>query len=180
MASYIESTDRPNESRVAGEDIYVGEAVALPGDGTAVRFDAASHALGQFAGVADNPLTGDQIALDEDEEGGFTYEAAENDRVVFGGDADADRIKLRTAKSDGTDDPAPNVTDGDIVGFIYDSDGSLTTPDNFVGRIVEEGYSDGTTTYGRSSAGDFVAVGRAYRDEGTTDTPVRIEVRKDL
>lgn len=183
MASYIESTDRPNESRVAGSDVYVGEAVALPGDGTAVPFDGSTHTLDQFGGVADNPLTGDQIALDEDEVGGFTYESAENDRVVFGGDGDRDRIKLRTAEDTGGNEPTPNITDEDVVGIIDTSAGTLSSTDEYHGRIVEEGYEDGEstpTTYNRSN-NNFIAIGKAYRDEGTAyDTPVRIEVNKDL
>ena len=180
MASYVESTDRPNQSRIAGSDVVPGEAVVVNSNNKAEPFDASTHALGDFAGVADNPLTGDQIAVDEDDTSPPLFEAAEDDRVIYNGDADGDLIKLRTALSDGTDDPAPSISDGNVVGFIYDSDGSLTSPGNFVGRIVEEGYSDGTTTYGSGSAGDFIAIGTAYRDEGATDTPVRIEVNRDL
>lgn len=183
MGAYIESTDRPNQSRIAGSDVDVGEAVAINSNLKAVPFDGSSYVQADFQGVADDPLTGDQIAADEDDTGGFTYLASEDDRVNFGGDADADVIKLRTAEDTGGNEPTPSISDGDVVGFIDTSAGTLSSTAEFHGRIVEEGYEDGEstpTTYNRSNS-NFVAIGTAYRDDGQAyDTPVRIEVNKDL
>jgi len=63
------------------------------------------------------------------------------------------------------------------------------TADEFEGRIVEEGYDDGTTTFNRGNT-NFLAVGRAYRPGkqngdavNAYDEPVRIvvfgEVKED-
>jgi len=174
MAFYIESADRPPESRLAGSDVTVGEGVALNGSGLAVPFDPSTHTIGDFLGVADNPRTGDQIAEDEDDELYETYEAAEDDRVVYGGDADRDRIKLLTPP-DTTADPAASIADETTVGFA-------AVGGDFNGRIVEEGYTDdGDTQYGDGGAGTFVPLGVAYRDEATDfDEPARIEVRGGL
>lgn len=183
MASYVESTDRPNQSRIAGSDVVPGEAVAPTGSNTVRPFDGSQDTLGEFLGVADNPLTGDQIAVDEDDTTEPLFEAAEDDRVIYNGDADGDLIKLRTAGDTGGNEAAPAISDNTVVGFVDTSAGVLSSTSEFHGRIVEEGYTDGEATpvtYNRSN-GNFIPVGIAYRDEGAQfDTPVRIEVNRDL
>lgn len=181
MASYVESTDRPNQSRIAGSDVAPGEAVAPTGSNTVRPFDGSQDTLGEFLGVADNPLTGDQIAVDDDDSSPPLYEAAEDDRVIYNGDADGDLIKIRTAEDTGGNEPVPAITDGTVVGFVDTSAGSLSSTSEYHGRLVEEGYTDGdATTYNRAN-GNFIPVGVAYRDEGEQyDTPVRIEVNRDL
>ena len=173
MAFYIESSDRPYKSALPAEDIPVGTLVANDGTGLVQK---AEFADGRFDGVADEPLTGEQSNEYEncDDPNWDVYEVAEDERVVYGGDADRDRIKVKTAADNGTD-PAPSIAHDDVVGVAANGD-------EFQGRLVEEGYTDdGGTTYGREETGDFMAVGVAYRDEASTyDAPVRVEVRRDL
>jgi len=174
MTFYIESSDRPRKSRLPAEDIPVGTLVAEDGTG---HVELAEQATGHFDGVADNPLTGEQVREYEDapaDPNWYVYETAEDERVVYGGDADRDMIKVKTAADNGVD-PAASVSDGTVVGLIPNGA-------EFHGRVVEEDYTDeGDTTYGRSSTGDFLAVGKVYKDEENGfDEPVRIEVRRDL
>lgn len=173
MAFYIESADRPPKSRLPAEDVPVGTLVVENGSD---MVKVAEFADSRFDGVADQPLTGEQINEYEniDDPNFDVYEAAEDERVTYGGDEDRARIKVRTAEDNGTD-PTPSISDGDVVGVA--GNGA-----EFQGRLVEEGYTDdGGTAYGRESTGDFLPVGIAYRDEGATyDTPVRVEVRGDL
>lgn len=173
MAFYIESADRPPKSRLPAEDVPVGTLVVENGSD---KVKVAEFADGRFDGVADQPLTGEQIKEYEniDDANFDVYEAAEDERVTYGGDEDRARIKVRTATDNGTD-PAPSISDGTVVGIA--ANGA-----EYHGRLIEEGYTDGGgTTYGRSSTGDFLPVGIAYRDEAADyDTPVRVEVRYDL
>jgi len=67
-----------------------------------------------------------------------------------------------------------------LVGVV--DDGSADAPAEMVGRIVEEGYSNGSTTFDRDT-GNFIAIGEAYRpgqqngDSVTEfDTTVRVEL----
>jgi len=178
MAFYIESADRPHDSRIAGEDIHVGELVVDQGDGTVDRADAQND--GYFDGVADNPHTGNHIAPDPHEAtGAFVYESADNDRVPYGGAEDDARIKVRTPEDTGGNESAPDISEGDVVGFIDTSAGTLSSTDEYKGRIVEEGYTDGessATTYNRTNS-NFIAIGKAHRDTGKDwDEAVRVRV----
>lgn len=187
MAFYIESADRPLKSRVAAEDIHIGELVIENGSDNVRRVDAQNDS--RFDGVADNPRSGDHIALDDDDTSNIgVYLSSENDRVVYGGSADGDIIKARTAEDPGGNESAPDISDGDVVGVVDTSAGSLSSTGEYKGRVVEEGYVDGDgTTYNRSNS-NFLAIGVAYKPspDPTSDTvnaydePVRIEVRKDL
>lgn len=174
MGFYIESADRPLQSRPPAEDIPTGTLVAEDGNDQA---KLATFADSHFEGVAERPLTGAQIAEYDnvDDADWDTYEAAENERVNFGGGADRDVVKIRTAEDNGTD-PAPSLSDGDVVGIA-----DVGTAE-FDGRIVQEGYTDnGGTAYGRSSTGDFLAVGTVYKDEASAfDDPTRVMIRRDL
>lgn len=173
MAFYVESQDRAYRSYIVNTDMVAGELGAHDGSNGAVPFDAATHAEEDFLGVAEAHRAGDQVAEDLDDTGSIFFDASENDRASFGGDADRDVIKVRTAEDNATDG-APNITDGDVVG-VADNGAE------YDGRLVEEGYTDaGATTYDRAS-GNFYAVGVALRDGSTAfDDVVRVEVRKDL
>lgn len=172
MAFYIESADRPRKSALPDEDIPVGLLVHKLTNGKVQR---AQYSDGTFDGVADQPHTGEQIAErdDQDDPNWDVYEAAEDERVVYGGDEDGARLKVHTA-ADNSTDPAPSISDADIVGIA--DNGS-----EFHGRLVEEGYTDdGATTYNRSND-NFLPVGKAYRDSADGyDEVVRVEVRRDL
>lgn len=178
MGFYIESADRPLKSRIAASDVEVGTLVIENGSDNVRKVTADTDS--RFDGVADNPRSGDHIAYDDEDVTDIgVYLASEDDRVNYGGNADGDRIKVRTAQDNGTD-PAPSISDGDVVGFVDDTAVSGTGAE-FEGRLVEEGYTDnGATTFDRSS-GNFVAVGVAYKDEASSfDAPVRVEVLAGL
>lgn len=156
MGFYAESYDRPNQSGIAQEDIHVGTIVAMTAAGQVSNTDDVDAAAD---GVALAPRRGDYIAEEPDETTNWLYEAAEDDRVPF---ADFDeagaRFKARTIRDDGTD-PAPSISDGDVVGVAH------TGVAEHRGRLVQEGYTDDSgTAYGSSSAGGFTAVGTVYRD----------------
>jgi hypothetical protein len=185
MGFYIESSDRPLQSYNAGERIKVGSLVVAEGDGTVSLADAAAH--DRFDGVAASPRRAEYIADEIDDPSDFTYQVdTSGDRyggltedgphlVPYGGGADDDVIKARTITDAGTS-TAPNVTDQDVVGFVDTSVGDA--PDD-AGRIVEEGYTNGATTFNESN-NNFVAIGRAYKPkqgEGDDyDDIVRVEV----
>lgn len=173
MAFYIESADRPYRSGIVNEDVDVGTVVAFDSNSKFVNVDAATHSQEDLVGVADFHHTGDAISEDDEDTSYGTFLAAENDRASAGGREDGAVIKVRTIVDNSTD-PAPDISNGDVVGVADVGSGD--------GRIVQEGYSDnGGTTYGRSSTGDFVPIGKADRDSSTSfDDPVRVEVRTDL
>lgn len=179
MAFYVESQDRAYRSYLVAEDMLPGELGANNGSGKAVAFDQQSHAEEDFLGVAEAHRAGDQIAEDLDDTSNIVFSSSDGDRASFGGDADRDVIKVRTIQDNGTD-PAPSISDGDVVGVV-DSSAVSDTGAEFTGRVVEEGYADNTpTTFNRSSA-NFFAIGVAYRDSASGfDEVVRVEVRKDL
>lgn len=181
MGFYVESADRPYISRLASEDIDVGTLVAENGS------DQYRAANGQNDSVlsylATEPQTAEHIADDEDDVVGpyGTYLASENDRVPSLPLVDGDLVKVRTAKDAGGNESAPSISDGDVVGVIDTSAGTLTSSDEYQGRIVQEGYDDGestATTYNRSNS-NFVPLGTVERDEGSSfDTPVRVRVKR--
>lgn len=183
MGFYIESADRPYKSAIVSSDVRTGEIGADDGSDGAEPFDFNNHDEATLLGVATQPRRGDYIAAEDDETTDFTYKAAEDDRASFGGDADRDVIKVRTAEDTGGNEAAPSISDGDVVGIIDTSAGTLTSAAEYQGRIVEEGYTDGEgspTTYNRTNT-NFFAIGVAHRDSSTSfDEPVRVEVRKDL
>lgn len=183
MGFYVESDQRPTTSALVSEDIRVGELGADNGSDRAERFDFSTHNESDLLGVAMKPRTGEFIAKEDDETTDFHYKSSEDDRASFGGDADRDVIKVRSAEDTGGNEAAPSISDGDVVGVIDTSAGTLTSTGEYKGRVVEEGYTDGESTpvtYNRSN-GNFFAIGLAHRDGVSThDHPVRIEVRKDL
>lgn len=168
MGFYAESYDRPNQSGIAQEDIHVGTIVVQTAAGQVSLTDDADTAAD---GVALAPRRGDYIAKEPDETTNWLYEAAEDDRVPF---ADFDeagaRFKARTVTDNGTD-PAPSISDGDVVGVAHKAD------DAFRGRLVEEGYTDDAATTYDTGAGNFTAVGTVYRDDAADfDEAVRFIV----
>lgn len=184
MAFYVESQDRAYRSYIVSTDMVPGELGGLDAAGTGAEpFDAASHSEEHFLGVAEAHRSGDQIADEDDTTEAISFLASENERASFGGDADRDVIKVRTAEDTGGNEAAPSISDGDVVGVIDTSAGTLTSTAEYQGRVVQEGYDDGEgtpTTYNRAN-GNFYAVGVAYRDESSEfDDVVRVEVRKDL
>lgn len=163
MQFYIESADRPYKSGLAAEDIEFGSAVHYDGEQMHLLDATASH---DFAGVAVADRTEDEL-IDHPLSDAADEIVSSDDRVASGGDADKDRIKLKTISDDTL--TAPSISAGDVVGVAGVEDG----------RIVEEGYSDSGTTYGSGSTGDFYRIGRALRDDSTDyDSVVRVEVNE--
>lgn len=174
---YIESADRPTRSGVADSTVTAGELVNDEGAGV----DPMEFADGDFAGVAEYS----EEFLSADDEDAIADESYDvDDRVSYGGNEDGAVIKVRTPEDNGTD-PAANISHGDIVGVLDETSGTLSSQDDFEGRVVQEGYQDGDatpTTYNRSNS-NFLAIGRAYRpgkQNGDAvndfDTPVRVIV----
>jgi hypothetical protein len=181
MGFYVESADRPKRSRLAAEDITVGSLVAENGSDQFQLADAQND--NRISYVADKNRRGDQIAFDEDDTLSFpqTYSAADNNRVIAQQLADGDVIKTRTALDGGGNESAPSISDGDVVGVIDSSAGTLSDASAYHGRIVEEGYSDGdAVTYDRAT-GNFVPLGVADKDSASSyDEVVRVMVQRDL
>lgn len=176
MGFYIESSDRSLKSAVAGEDIKAGTLVEKQGDGTVTLVDNNSST---FDGVVEYVHREEAIADDDDDAFSQTYLAVEPDGlggaalVPFGGDADGDVIKVRTLldPEDGDDD-AVSITDGTRVGVVQNAD------TDYHGRVVQEGYSDGTTTYDEAT-GNMIIVGKCLRDSADGyDQIIRVQVRK--
>lgn len=169
---YIESADRPAQSGLADEEITAGELVYDDGAGL-VRADFADGDVSGVAEYSEEYLS----AFDEDDVADETYDIG--DRVAYGGNADGDVVKVRTAEDNGTD-PAPSIGHRTVVGLLDDSS-TVASASEFKGRLVEEGYTDNAaTTYDRAT-GNFIAVGVAYRPAkqngdtvDTYDTPVRV------
>jgi outer membrane protein OmpA-like peptidoglycan-associated protein len=178
MGAFVESADRPYLSRIAGEDVYVGELVAENGSDAFRRTDAANDSAVRY--LATKPYTADYIAEDEDATSAFTYAAADNDRVPALPLSDGDLIRVRTPEDTGGNESAPSISDGDTVGVIDTSAGALSSTDEYKGRVVESGYTDGdgTATYNESN-GNFIALGIAERDEADGwDDVFRVRVQR--
>lgn len=181
MGFYVESADRPYVSRLAAEDIHVGTLINENGSDKFERTDGADESRIDY--LATKPRRADFIADDEDATlSDFTYKSADNDRVPALPLVDGDLVKVRTAKDTGGNESAPSINDGDVVGLIDTSSGTLSSTTEYEGRVVQEGYTDGEstpTTYNRSN-NNFVALGVAERDEATSfDVPVRVRVQRD-
>lgn len=177
MGFYIESADRPHQSRPAAEDIHVGLLVAENGSDKVRLADDADST--RWDGVADAPRSAEYIAPEVDQSSDFTYSASDDERVPYGGRTPGDIIKVRTIQDNGTD-PAPSISDGDIVGFV-DSSAVSDTAAEFKGRIVETGYQDDAPTTFDEGSNNFVKIGVAYRDSSSGfDEVVRVQVRDDI
>lgn len=177
MGAFVESADRPYLSRIAGEDVYVGELVAENGSDQFRRADAANDSAVRY--LATKPYTADYIAADEDDESAFTYAASENDRVPALPLSDGDLIRVRTPEDTGGNESAPSISDGDTVGVLDTSAGTLSSTGEYKGRVVEEGYTDGDGITYNESNGNFVALGVAERDEADGwDDVFRVRVQR--
>lgn len=178
MGFYVDETDRSARSGPVNEPIPIGTACTRVA-GSVELLDGTDNT--DFDGVADSPRRGEYIAEEADESSDFTYQPASAktedsrggviaDRAPLRGSADGDVIRIKTPTDNGTD-PAPNISDGDVVGVA-------AAGTAFEGRIVQEGYTanDGTE-YSESGAGTFIPLGEADKDGSTEfDDPVRLTV----
>lgn len=186
---FILSSDRPNTSAYASEEIQPGEAVAIDANGDAKLCTGDDD----FTGLAAGMYSGEYVA-DTDEDwrnsyDNFAYDSTDDHPMPIGGDEDGAGLRMRTAKDNGTD-PAPSIDGWTVVGVP--AAGDLTTPnDTHFGRLVEEGYTSGAgtspVTYSRANS-NFLAIGYAKPtgpavntgDTAGFDELVHIEVDKSL
>lgn len=173
---YVEQADRSPQSGVATEEVYAGELVY---DGPEDGLDVLTFADGNLnVGLA--RYDAEEMAAETDED--VVEEVySTGGRVQFQPLESAAILKVRTVDDTGAD--APSIGHRDVVGIVDETDGDAPSS---AGRIVEEGYSNGSTTFNRSNS-NFKAVGRAYRPanragEAVTeyDDPVRVIVFGEL
>jgi hypothetical protein len=172
MGFYTESVDRPYTSGLVSEDVDVGTLAADDGSGGIRRAEATDNRIDYLAAKHRRGAYNWRSA--DDDLTSFTYESADNDRAPLQPLVDGDVIKAHTAQDNGTD-PAANITNKDIVGIA----GVGGT--EFEGRLVESGYTDNAgTVYSESGAGDFLKLGKAYRDSASSfDAVVRVQVNRE-
>lgn len=171
---YIEQADRASQSGVADEEIDAGELVVS--DGGAVT--RASYADGRYDGLQ---LYDPEFMAAEDEDAIADESIEVGDLSRYHPDEDSAVVHVRTLHDNGT---APSIGHNDVVG-IADSGTADADAADVDGRIVEEGYTNGTTTFNRANS-NFMAIGRAYRpakQNGNSvtdfDVPVRVELFAD-
>lgn len=167
---YIEERDHDTpDYEHANEVIPEGDLLAREPGGGVVRADAGDY--DRIDGIALHLEAGDHIAAHEyDYNAGiddFKYQPASDkvstdflpdvdDMVPVSGFGDSDHIRPRTIEDSGA--TAPSVGHWDVVGVVDSSVGDA--PAGPEGQIVEEGYTNGATTFNRSND-NFVALGRA-------------------
>jgi hypothetical protein len=186
MEFYVEQADRSPQSGVANEEVAAGELVHDDGDGVNVlTYAATDEDAGGHLGLA--RYDGEAMAAEhEDEIVQPVYDTGQ--RVQYQPQEDSAVVRIRTPEDNSTD-PAPAIDHKTVVG-ILDASALQGTAAEFQGRVVEEGYTDGTTTYDRAS-GNFKAVGVALRPEkmhapvagsqaDSFDYPVRVALYGDL
>jgi len=168
---YVEQSDRAYQSGVAAEKVYAGELV----HDDAGSISAFAFADGDYSGLA---LYDPEFMAAEDEDAIADESVEAGDLVRYAPDEDAAVVHIRTPEDGGQ--AAPAIGHKNVVGVV--DDGSADAPAEMVGRIVEEGYSNGSTTFDRAT-GNFIAIGEAYRpgqqngDSVTEfDTTVRVEL----
>lgn len=172
-----------NETTLSGlatEDIPPGDLVTVTASGAELA-DANDH--DRIDGIALNLEAGDHIArhpLDyEADVDDFVYQPAgnkdshdllpnEDDRVPVGGRFDGAAVYPRTVADTSGSLTAPSINYGDVVGVV---DTSVGDAPNDPGAVVEEGYTNGATTFNRSN-GNFLPLGRARGIEGGSSYPV--------
>lgn len=169
---YVEQADRSPQSGVANETIYAGELAHDGGSGVDVLTfgdDGSNAVLARYDAEEMSAETMEDVAEP-------LYEAGE--RVQYQPLEDAAVLRIRTTQDDAS--AAPSIGHRDVVGIV--DEGAADAPANVKGRLVEEGYSNGTTTFNRSN-NNFKAVGRAYRPakragepQTRLDYPVRVIV----
>jgi len=178
---YVEEADRSPDSGVANEIIYPGELVHDAGSGVDVA-QYADEVLQLGLARYDAQAFAREWERDDSTERRYvpTSTDPERDRVQYQPFEDAAVVKVRTPEDNSTD-PAPSIGHRDVVGIV-DASALQGTAAEFEGRIVPEGYSDGTTTFNRGNS-NFKPIGLAVRpakqngDNVTTfDTPVRVEL----
>lgn len=151
---YIDEADASlNRADVAsGETIYEGEFIELDSSGDATRFDPANDDLPH--GIVVHHPGGDSIVEHDEDYVNYSdlwkYNGNDGDRLYYQPLASVDNVMPRTLTDNGTD-PAPTVDEGTIMGIV-----TINTQT----EIVEQGYTDDSSTTYNESNNNFVALGR--------------------
>jgi len=179
---YVEQADRSPLSGVANEAVYAGELVHDDGAGVDVLTFAATDEDDGHVGLA--RFDAEKMAAETEEDVvEEVYDSGQ--RVQYQPTAEGEaRVRVRTPEDNGTD-PEPAVGHQTVVG-VADATALQGSAGEFQGRVVEEGYNDGTTTFNRAN-NNFKALGVAYRpglraNEDVTDFdhPVRVRLFGEL
>jgi len=179
---YVEQADRSPLSGIVNEVITAGELISDTGSGVDKLTFADS---GDGAGLARYDATAFARDYDDDiRSPQYEPNDPQRERAQYQPLEDSAIVKIRTPEDNGTD-PAPAIGHKTTVGIV-DASALQGSADEYQGRIVEEGYDDGTTTFNRSN-NNFKAVGVAYRpakqaaDTVTDyDSPVRTILFSEL
>lgn len=149
---YVEQADRSPRSGVANEEIYAGELVHDEGAGVDLLVFAdgpENVALARYDAEAMAAEWEEDIVEEKYDSGQrVQYQPQEDDSIQ----------RVRTIGDDTA--AAPAIAHRDVVGIV--DEGTADAPATPEGRLVEEGYTNGTTTYNRANS-NFKAVGVAYR-----------------
>ena len=171
---YVEQADRSPQSGIASEEIYAGTLVY--DDGTGVSNLVFADADGEF-GLARYDATAFAREYDDEvREDKYEPNDPQRERVQYQAFEDSMVGRPRTISDDTA--AAPAIGHRDVIGYIDETVGDA--PANAAGRVVEEGYTNGATTFDRAT-GNFKAIGVAYRPGRRTgeaideyDYPVRV------
>jgi len=173
---YVEQADRSPQSGLANEEVYAGELVNDAGAGVDLLTFADSGenaALARYDGQSFARAYGDEVR-----EPKYVPSDEQRNRVQYQRFEDNALFRIRTIADEAA--AAPSIGHRDVVGVV--DEGTADAPANAKGRVVEEGYTNGATTYDRAT-GNFKAVGIAYRPARQTgdvadeyDYPVRVEM----
>lgn len=153
---YVEQADRSPQSGLVTEEVYAGELVHDDGTGVSrLTFAAADGEFGlarydatAFAREYDDEVRPQKYDPTDDQRDRAQYQPVEDSMVA----------RPRTIDDDAA--AAPAIGHRDVIGYVDETVGDA--PANAEGRVVEEGYTNGATTFDRST-GNFKAIGVAYR-----------------
>jgi len=153
---YVEQADRSPQSGLVTEEVVAGELISDDGDGVTVLTFADS---GENAGLARYDAQSFAREFDDDVRTP-TYDPNDDmrNRAQYQRFEDSGIFRIRTIDDESA--AAPAISHRDVVGYVDESEGDA--PADAEGRLVEEGYTNGATTFDRST-GNFKAVGVAYR-----------------
>jgi len=147
---YVEQSNSSYHSALASAEVHAGE-IATDSGGLADATTAASDILGLA-------LYSEEYMVGEDEDDVVDEVYAVDERIKAAPLEDTLRGYGRTPEDEGG--TAPSIDHNTVVGLIDTSVGDA--PGGAAGRLVEEGYTNGATTFNRTND-NFVALGEAYR-----------------
>lgn len=162
MSNYYDiESDRPyNSGPIGNTDVPCG----IPVSESSMGVIPATYDSG-VDGFALNPQSSDAASDDDNDTGYRVYHSDEDDiRVIYGCNTEGDVVKSLAIGGDVDGSATASIQHGDTVGVIDTS--SSDAPDISIG-LVQEGYSNGTTTFNQSND-NFLPVGVADVEDGET------------